>query len=74
MLDKRENMKLSDLNTKPNGVKSLRDIIDRTIGLHLYPPPGSEHYKLLCLENFHFPTNINVNHRKKDETKTTRIV
>ena len=74
MMNTRSNMQLSDLNSKPYGGKSLRDLVEYSIGVRFYPPPGSEHYKLLCLENFHFPTNINVNHRKKDETKTTRIV
>ena len=42
-------MQLSGINSKPRGGKILRDIIDRAIGVCLYPPPGSAHYKLLHL-------------------------
>ena len=37
--------------------KSLRDLIDRAIGVRLYTPPGSEHYKLLYLDWFHGSTH-----------------
>ena len=47
MIDTRSNMQLDDLNSKPHGGKSLRDPIDRAIGVHFYPPPRSEHYILL---------------------------
>ena len=35
------NMQLVDLHSKPHGVKILRDIVDRAIGSHVYPPSGS---------------------------------
>ena len=62
-------MQLAGLNSKPHGVKSLRDIIDRTIGFCFYPPPVSEHYKLLHLEKFHESTDINNKHKNNNETK-----
>ena len=43
MVEKRSNMKLYDLNSKPHGGKSLRYIIDQAIVSHFYPPPGSEY-------------------------------
>ena len=62
-------MKLSDLNSNPHGVKSLRDLINFKIGFLFYPTPGSEHYKLLQLDRFHGYTHINDNHRKNSEKK-----
>ena len=50
-------MKLAYLNSEPHGVQSLRDIIDREVGVRLYSPPGSEHYKLLFLNRFHKSTH-----------------
>ena len=41
ILETRSNMLLSDLNSKPHYVKSLRDIIYCVIGVRFYPPPGS---------------------------------
>ena len=62
-------MQLADLNSKPCGVKRHRDIIDRAIGINLYPPTESEHYKLLRLNKFHgstyHQTPYNDKHRKK---------
>ena len=57
MVDKISNIQLSDLRSKPHGVQSLRDIIDREVGVRLYSPPGSEHYKLLFLNRFHKSTH-----------------
>ena len=34
-------MQLSDLNSNTHGEKSLRDLIDRAIGVRFYPLPGS---------------------------------
>ena len=42
MLDTISNMQLDYLNSKPNGVKFLIDIIDRAIRVRLYPPPLSK--------------------------------
>ena len=44
MVDKISNMQLVDLNSKPHGRKSLRNLIDRAIGTIVYLPPGSLHY------------------------------
>ena len=41
------NMQLSYINPKPHEGNIMRGIIDHTIGVRFYPPPGSEHYKLL---------------------------
>ena len=60
-------MQLSDLKSNPRGGKRLRNIIDRSVGAHLYPPPGSEHYKFLILDRFCVPSHINNYHEKKNE-------
>ena len=57
MVDTRSNMQLADLNSKHHGRKSLRNIIDRAIGVCFYPPPGSLHYHQLSLGQFHDPTH-----------------
>ena len=57
MAEKRSNMQLVDINYKHHGGKSLRDIIDRSIVFRFYPPPGSDHYKLLPLDRFHGSTH-----------------
>ena len=49
-VDTESSMQLSDLNYKPHGKKSLRNLIDRAIGARLYPSPGSVHYQLCCLD------------------------
>ena len=67
-------MQLSDLNSNPHGRKSLRDIIYHAIGVHFYPPPGSEHYKLIFLEKFHGTSHIIDNHRKNNKTKIASFV
>ena len=46
MVDTRSNMKVSDLNYKPHGGRSLRDLIDLEIGVRFYPPQGSKNHKL----------------------------
>ena len=69
MVDTISNTQLDDLNSKPNAGKSLRDIIGHRIEFCFYYPPGSEHYKIFCLEKFHGPSHIKDNHRKNNETK-----
>ena len=59
-------MQLADLNSKPHGGKSPRDIIDRVIGVCFYPPPESENYKLLSLNRFHYSTHIRYKHRNNN--------
>ena len=71
MVEKRSNMQLSDLNSKPSGIKSLRDIIYRAVVSHFYTHPGSKNYTLLFLNRFHGSTQINDKHSKNDERKTT---
>ena len=73
MVDTRSKMKLADLNSKPYGGKSLINIIDRAIGAHFYSPPGSVHYKLLCLDQFYGTSHINCEKKKKSEIKMTKI-
>ena len=69
MVDTISNMQLVDLNSKPHGGKSLRNIIYCSIGSHLYPPTRSMHYQLLCLDHFHGPTHINCRKKKKGNLK-----
>ena len=69
MADTRSNMQLADPNSKPRGGKSLRDLVDHSIVSHFYLPPGLEHYKLLWLDQFSGPSNINNNCENKNEMK-----
>ena len=62
-------MQLADLNSKPHGGKILRDLIDHKIGVRFYLTPGSEHYRILRLNNFHASTHINDNHSNYDNKK-----
>ena len=73
MVDTRSNMQLDDLNSKPNGGKSLRNLIDLYIVSCLYPPLGSRNYKLLCLDQFHGPSHINCEQEKKFDIRMTKI-
>ena len=66
-------MQLADLNSKSHGKKSLVYLIDHVIGSHFYPPPGSEHYKLLQRDKLHGTSHIFNNHEKNNETKLARI-
>ena len=50
MVNTRSNVQLADLNSKPHGGKSLRNIIDRAIGVRFNTPPGSLHYQQICLD------------------------
>ena len=59
MIDTRSNMQLADLNSKPHGRKIIRNFIDREIEAYFYPAPGSVHYRLICLYQFHGTTHIN---------------
>ena len=67
-------MQLADLNSKPHGGNCIRNLIDRVIGVRLYPPPGSEHCKPLQLDQFHGPSHINDNHRNKNDKKFARFL
>ena len=49
MVDTILNMQLTDLNSKPQGRKSLRSIIYFAIGVQFYPLPVSLHYQQLLL-------------------------
>ena len=73
MVDTRSNMQLADLNSKPHGRKSLLNIIDRSIGVRFYPPPGSLHYQQLLLGEFQEPNHINCEKNKKIEIKKIAI-
>ena len=68
MVYTRSNIQLADLNSKPHGGQSIGYIIDRAIGVHFYPPPGPEHYKLLRLDRFHGCTN----HQSPSNDKNSR--
>ena len=73
MVDTRSNMQLSDLNSKPHGGKSLRNIIGPSIGSRFYPSSESVHYKLIFLDHFHKLYYINFEKKKKSEIKMTKI-
>ena len=77
-VDTRSKMQLANLNSKFHGVKILRDIIDCAIGVRFYPPPGSEYYKLICLDRFHgstcHQTPSNDKHIKNDEKRVLLYV
>ena len=73
MVGTRSNMKLSNLKSKPQGGKSLKNIIDHAIGDHFYPTPGSVHYKLLCLDHFRGPSQISFDKNKKIDIIMTKI-
>ena len=49
MVETRSNLQLSDLNSKPHGVKILQNLIYRAIGVQFYPPTGSLHYHQVWL-------------------------
>ena len=65
-------MKLAD-PSNPRGGKSLSNLIDCAIGSCFYPPPGSEHYKLLWLDRFHGPSHTNNNQEKKSDNRMMKI-
>ena len=66
MVDTISNMQLAVLKSKPRGRKSLRYITDHTFGVRFYPPLGSEHCKLLRLDQFHGPSHINNNQKNNN--------
>ena len=70
MVDKRSNMQLADIKSNPRGGKILIDISDRAIGVRVYPPSGSEHYKLLRLDRLHGSTC----HQKPLHDKHSKIM
>ena len=72
MADKISNMQLADLNSKPYGRKSLRNLIDRAIVHLFYPLPGSVRYKILLLDQFRGPSHINCGQDNKNEVKMTK--
>ena len=67
-------MQPADLNSNPHSRNIIRYLIDRTIGLRVYPCPGLEHYKLLHLDNFHVSTHVNDTHSKNNKTKIASVV
>ena len=73
ILDTRSNTQLFDLDSKPRGGKSLRNLIDCAIGVQFYPPPGSLHYQKLFLGIFNKSDHINCEKKKKSEIKNTKI-
>ena len=73
MVDTISNMQLAGLSSKPHGEKIIINFIDRAIGVGFYPPPGSVHYKLLGLYQFHVPYHINCEQNIKIEIKMTKI-
>ena len=73
MVDTRSNIQLADLNSKPQGRKSFRNIIDRTIGVQFYPPIGSLHYHQLFLASFMIQLTPIVSKKKKSEIKRTKV-
>ena len=73
MVDTRSNMQLSDLNSKPHGGKSLRNLINHAIVVRFYPTPGSLRYQQFCLGQCHEPTHINCGGNKKIEITKTKI-
>ena len=43
----------ADINTKPHGGATLKDIILDLIGFKYFPPSNSQHYILLQLDKYH---------------------
>lgn len=48
-VDTRSQAQLADINSKPSSGNALEENISYVIGKRFYPPPDSEHYKLLDL-------------------------
>ena len=65
MLGTRSNIQFANINSKPHGRQSLRDIIDKTISVFFYTTLGSKHYNLLRLNRFHGYTHhqAQINHK-----------
>ena len=66
-------MQLADIISKPRDGKGPINIIDRAIGACFYLPPGSNRYKLLCLDQFYGPSYINCDQNKKSDIIMTKI-
>ena len=69
MVDKKSNMQLADLNSKPHVGKSRRNIIDLDMGALFCHPPGSLHHRIFLQDQFHGPTHINCKQNNKSEIK-----
>ena len=69
MVDIGSNIPLAELNSKPHGGQSLKYFIYRSISALFYPPPGSNHHKLLCVDIFHVPNSRQVNSYDNPEGK-----
>ena len=69
IMDTISNMQLDDPNSKPHGGKSIINFIDLSIIARFYPSQGPEHYKLLCLDQFHGLYNINCDQDKKSDIR-----
>ena len=69
MVDTRSNMQLYDLNSKPHGGQSIRNLNDCAIGVRFYPPPGSKYHTLLSFEKLYGPTHHQTNTREKANAK-----
>ena len=66
-------MRLDALNSKPRGGKIIRNIMYRAIGARFYPPPGQEHYKLLCVDHLHVPSHVNCEQENKNEIRMMKL-
>ena len=69
MVDIISNVQLADLKSKLHKGKVLKKFFYRATGVRLYPPPGSEHCKLLCLNSFHVSTHLQVQSHYKPYKK-----
>ena len=69
MVDTISNMQFAKLDYKPCGGQILRDIIDCVIGARFYPPPGSYHHKILCLDELRGTTHQKVHLRDNPDAK-----
>ena len=63
----RINILLYELKSKPHLGQSLRGIIYANISARFYPPPGSDHHKLIFLGRFHVITHRQVHLCDKPE-------
>ena len=54
----------ADINTKPHGGGSLKNVILDLIGFSFYPPASSDHYKLLQLDKYNIVRD-RISQRKK---------
>ena len=77
MMDSISNMKLSELNSKPHGIQSLRDIIDCSIGACFYPLPDQTIKNFFSLEGSMYPLTVKfihvINQTENNEVYTVQI-